>query len=193
MIPKGLFTQIAMVILSIAIIITYVEPAFGDIGDVQDEIGVYREEREKVASVNAQLAGLVQRLETIPREDQRRLERYLPDEVDPIAVPRDLAILAVESGVLYKSAGFVGAESFETAPTNDSTETFPEVHLFTYNVEGTYGQLKELFRLMELNDYPLEVRTLSVQRIEGGFLSASMQIATYSYEPSLTVGGPIVN
>lgn len=193
MIPKGLFTQIAMVVLSLAIIFTYVEPAFSDIGDVQDNIGVYRTEREKVASVNSQLAGLVQQLESVSREDQRRLVRYMPDEVDPIAVPRDLAILAVEAGVLYKSAGFVGVESFSADPNLETEETFPEVHNFSYSVEGTYGQLKDLLRLMELNDYSLEVRNLNIQKIEGDFLSASMQIATFSYDSSLPANSQIIN
>lgn len=193
MIPKGLFTQIAMVVLSIAIIFTYVEPAFSAIGEVQDNIGVYRSEREKVASVNSQLAGLVQQLESVSREDQRRLVRYMPDEVDPIAVPRDLAILAVQAGVLYKSASFSNVDSFNADPKLDTDDSFPEVHSFSYTVEGTYGQIKNLFRLMELNDYPLEIRSLSIQKIEGDFLTVSMQIATFAYDPTLTTSNAIVN
>ncbi len=42
MIPKGLFSQIAMMILSLAIIFTYVKPVFEEIGEVQDNIGPYK-------------------------------------------------------------------------------------------------------------------------------------------------------
>ena len=47
MIPKGLFTQIGMIIVSVLIIITQINPIFAEIKAVQDSISVYQEERLK--------------------------------------------------------------------------------------------------------------------------------------------------
>jgi len=184
MIPKGLFAQIGMVILSVAIIITYVEPAFRDIGEVQDNIAVYQTEKEKVSLVNDQLNSLLQIQKDVSLVDQNRLLTYMPDEdtIDPIAIPRDLALISVQAGVIYKNAAFVGSSDKSSA---DVTEEDPQAYTFSYSVEGTYTQVKNLFSLLEQNHYPLEVRDLSISRIEGGFLSVEMTIDTYAYRNSL--------
>lgn len=182
MIPKGLFAQIAMVGLSIAIIVTYVQPAFSNIGEVQDDISVYQEEREKVVSVNSQLSSLLSRLESVSASDYRSLNTYLPNEVDPIAVPRDLALITFAAGVIYNNASFVSALDQNSRDDEDNETQPPQAYVFNLSVEGTYPQLKNLFRLLEQNEYPLEVRGVSIERSEGSFLSADISIVTYEYK-----------
>lgn len=186
MIPKGLFTQIAMMILSVSIIITYVEPSFSEIGKVQDDIDVYLKERSKVESVNERLAVLVSSLNNVSNDDNRRLLTYMPDIVDEIAIPRDLSIISRQAGVLYKSANYVGVIE-DAAPVDiPGSIVLPKAHSFSLSVEGTYGQLKNLFRLMEQNNYQLEVRELSISQLDGGFLSAEMKLVAYSYQEAIT-------
>lgn len=182
MIPKGLFAQIAMVGLSIAIIVTYVQPAFSNIGEVQDDISVYQEEREKVVSVNSQLSSLLSRLESVSASDYRSLNTYLPNEVDPIAVPRDLALITFAAGVIYNNASFASALDQNSRDDADNETQPPQAYMFNLSVEGTYPQLKNLFRLLEQNEYPLEVREVSIERSEGSFLSADISIVTYEYK-----------
>lgn len=183
MIPKGLFAQIGMVVISIAIIITYVQPAFSAIGKVQDNISVYRGEREKVAQVNSQLNALIETQKSVSLVDQNRLLTYMPDpdNVDPIAIPRDLALIAVQAGVIYKEASFDGFNPAPPPGQNPKISQEPQSYQFSFSVEGTYSQLKNLFRLLEQNNYPLEVHDLTVEKIDGGFLSATMQLTTYAY------------
>lgn len=183
MIPKGLFTQIAMVILAVAIIVTYVKPAFTEIGAVQDNIEVYQAERDKVISVNAKLADLQSRLMSISNEDKRKLLTYMPDSVDVIAVPRDLTIISNEAGVLYKNSTFLGSDEKVKDQSDDAAagEVSPAKYDFSLAVEGTYSQIKKLFVLMEQNNYPLEVQSVTIKEIDGGFLSADLKISTYAY------------
>lgn len=186
MIPKGLFTQIGMVILAVALIVTYVRPTFTEISEVQDSINVYKEEKKKVVTVNSQLANLTSRLETISNEDKRQLFNYMPDSIDTVSVPRDLAIISEEAGVLYKNALDQGATDKVSNDLASGVNTPPIKHEFSLTVEGTYGQIKKLFTLMEQNQYPLEVQSVSIDQIDGGFLSASINIATYSYREHVT-------
>lgn len=189
MIPKGLFTQIGMMIVAVAIAVTYVQPTFDAISATQDDIGRYNEELKKVVTVNSQLATLVSRLESVSVDDQRRLLTYLPDQVDTIAVSRDLYLIAQASGVQYKNVQELGSDkrssSRSSARTTAATvsENFPTPHQLELTVEGTYDQVTNLFQLLERNDYPLEVQSLSVQQQEGGFLSAVITVATYAYAP----------
>lgn len=182
MIPQGLFTQIAMLILAVAIIITYVQPTFVRIGSVQDDIGVYEEQRSKVAAVNGQLAALVARMESVSNDDKRRLLTYLPDSVDEVAVQRDLVAIMAEAGVIYKSVSYMGKiEDLSTA--SDEKVILPAASSFELAMDGTYGQIKNFLRLLEQNQYPLEIRNLDINQLEGGFLNANVQLYTYAYKP----------
>jgi len=182
MIPKGLFTQIAMLILAVAIIITYVQPAFVKIGSVQDDIGIYEEQRNKVASVNDQLAALVARMESVSNDDKRRLLTYLPDSVDEVAVQRDLVAIMAEAGVIYKSVSYMGKASDQTTASKAEI-VLPSGSSFDLAIDGTYGQIKNFLRLLEQNQYPLEIQNLDIVQLEGGFLNANMQLNTYAYKP----------
>ena len=150
MIPKGLFSQIIMVVVAVAIIITYVQPAFSEIGAVQDDISVYREEREKVKGVNTQLASLISQLESVSSDDRAKLGRYMPNEVDTIAVSRDLVLITLQSGVFFNSVEFEGRseENSRTRDRDEDADTKPVAYQFGLNVEGTYSQLKNLFALL---------------------------------------------
>lgn len=184
MIPKGLFTQIAMVILSIAIIITYIKPAFDEIGSVQENIGIYKTERGKVEMVNSKLLSLVNQLESVSNEDERRLNTYLPDSVDRIAVQRDLKLITNEAGLIYRDVVSEEAGKKSKQQTVDE-ENLPEPYLFSLSVEGRYEQIKDLFQLLEQNNYPLEIHSLDIQQTELGMLSADIKLVTYAHRSEI--------
>jgi hypothetical protein len=182
MIPNGLFTQIAIVVISVGIIFTYVRPEFAAIGATQEEISAYQEERGKITLVNSQLADLITRMKEVTSEDQRRLNAYIPDYIDTIAVPRDLQFIAEEAGVLFGGALYEGQQDFVSAELTDAELLyFPKAHSFSMNFQSSYGQLKDILRLFETNEYPLEVHDLTVTSIEGGFLEVQVGLITYSY------------
>lgn len=180
MIPKGLFTQIAMIVVSGGIIITYVQPMFAEIGETQNDIAVYREEQKKVAQVNQQLATLSARLDQISALDQRKLLTYMPDRVDNIAVPRILQFIAQEAGVIFVTVSY-GEVADDLASSYSRNEAYPVPHTFDVTVEGTYSQIKRFLRLLEQNEFPLEAHGLNIQVVEGGLLSAQVRVITYAH------------
>jgi len=183
MMSKNIFIQIAMIAISVGIILTFVEPTFSKIGDLQDDIVVYQTEQQKVSGVNAQLASLINTLDNIAPDDQRRLLAYMPDEVDTISVVRDLSLISDNAGVEYISAVATGegvsADEREVEVVSDFVE--PKEYIFTLSVEGGYDQLKNLFMLLEQNNYPLEVKTVSVQKAESGQLAAEITMSAYAH------------
>ena len=190
MIPKGLFTQIAVVIISVGIIFTYIQPAFDEIGETQDIISRYQTERGKVEEVNRELSRQISVLESVSGNDQRALLTYMPDDVDVVSVMRDIKYLTDQSGAIFVDIldeGLASTEdernnrstSFVTAQTESDDAAYART--ITFNVEGSYQQIKQLFQLMEQNDYPLEAHAVRIDSTEGGFLGAEIQLRTYSH------------
>ena len=180
MIPKGLFTQIAIMILSVGIIIAYIQPTFEIIAEKQDSIAIYQNERDKVSQVNQQLDTQINTLEAISSADTRDLLVYMPSQVDEIAVMRDLQAISDQSGVLFRTVVYDG-------PREDDDEenlTGPYPHDFSLNFEAVYSSTKEFFTLLQQNKYPLEVTSLEINSGEGGFLEVAVVITTYSHKPA---------
>lgn len=188
MMPTGLFSQLALIVLSLGIIFTYIQPTLDSIKNTQNTIGIYQTEREKVASVNAKLDRVASSLNSINADDQRRLLTYMPDAVDTVAVPRDIKAIADKAGVILKQIKYLGPQEANTdaAYTDPSllaaapdTSRDSEAHYFTVEFEGSYDQIKQVLGDCERNAYPLEVHGLTIEETEGGFLTVSMKVVTY--------------
>ena len=163
------------------IIFTYIKPSLGEMKTIQDNIAIYETEQQKVAVVNEKLATLKSSITNISEDDTRRLLAYMPNEVDIIAVPRDVEIIGKEAGIILKDIKYQGVDK---APVGElvtvAALATPQGQQFNVTVQGSYGQLKQFFSLLEQNAYPLEVHDLAITRQEGGFLEAIMQITTYN-------------
>lgn len=189
MMSKNLFIHVAMIALSIGIIIVFVEPTFSDIGELQDDTAVYQTEQQKVSQVNAKLNSFIDVLSRVAPDDQRRLLTYMPDEVDTISVQRDLSLISNEAGVRYMSAVSAGQKTADSKREGEKTTDFvpPKEHRFNLSVEGTYGQFKNLFSLLEQNNYPFEVQNVDIKKKEKGLLSMEVSLSVYAYEDSASV------
>jgi hypothetical protein len=182
MITKGLFTQLAMIFLAVGIGYFYVMPTFNAVGEIQDDIALYKDERTKVDAVNQELRALLDSLEGIPAQDQRKLLTYMPDYVDPLAVSRLLQAIAAQSGVLLDDVSYQEVR-FDLIEDQEESgqEELPVPHEFNFAVQGTYEQIKNTLALLERNEFPLEVHHLELGVVEGVFLEADMTIVTYSH------------
>ena len=191
MIPSGLFTQIALVLLSIGIITFYISPAFDDISTAQEQIAVYQRELGQVSAVNANLQTKLQQIDQISATDRDRLLTYMPDSVDVLAVMRDLEAAVEQAGARLIDVNDNGPLQ-ETTESRDARRAVsaeggavgPHAYVFALTAEGTYGQVKDLVETLENNHYPLEVQRLLLSVSEGGFIEATMDVYTYSQYPT---------
>ncbi|MEY3784425.1 MAG: hypothetical protein RLZZ230_747 [Candidatus Parcubacteria bacterium] len=186
MVSGGLFTQIGMLIISVGIIFTYIKPEFVKIGEVQDLISEYQIQGTKVLSVNSKLSDYVSRIDTRSAEEQRRLKNYIPDTVDSVVVLRDLYLMTKQAGVIYVDAEYQesNTKTSSRASNNEVTDNnskLPLAHPISLSVEGTYDQIKIMLNLLEHNNYPLQISTLSMSSSESGMMKADIELNTYSY------------
>ncbi len=190
MIPSGLFTQIIMLGLAIGIVFAYVQPAFSTIGEIQDDISVYRAERDKVSGVNQQLQQLLDNMLAIPAQDRVALLTYIPDTVDTVAVPRDLQSMAESSGLILRTVAPVQTTNMQLDAERSATVPTTR-YAFQITVEGSYQQIKAFLLLVEKNNYPLDIQTLTMQPLEGSFMTATMQLVTHAHLPRPEVAAPV--
>jgi hypothetical protein len=174
-----------MIGLSVGVVIMFVQPTFSEIGELQNDIAVYQTEYRKVSEVNNQLSSLIDVLDQVVTDDKRRLLTYMPDEVDAIGVVRDLSLISNEAGVLYLSAVSNGPKDILDDVDEATTFIQPKEHLFELNVEGSYRQFKNLFTLLEQNNYPIEVQNVAILQKDGGFLSMNVSLSVYAYQDSV--------
>lgn len=206
MIPYGLFSQTLFLLLSVALVFTYIKPTFSEIDATQDKIETYEQEIEKVSAVNDKLANLVAGYDNISQTDRLKILTYMPDEVDTIAVPRDLYAIGTQAGVIIRQIEYIGSTKDENADVASdvllfdpevapdpvvSAGTEPEGHRFEMSFEGSYAQVKTVLALMEENVYPLEVHELDISRSEGGFLTVKLSIITYDSVPPQVIEAAI--
>ena len=190
MIPYGLLSQIALIVVAAALTITYTKPMFTDISEVQDKISVYQTETAKVAAVNQALATLVKKVDSVSQYDQKRLLTYIPNEVDNIAVPRDIQAITADAGIVVNGINYEGAVSVPQNSGSEGAVSALEPHAFVIEFDSSYEQLKKVLSSLEQNHYPLEVTEMDINKKEGGFVSTTLKIITYDRTPPPVVIQP---
>ena len=177
---NSLVSQIAMVVLALGILVLYVRPTFINIGATQDSIEVYKSEREKVLGVNKTLADLVAKADGVTKADQQAMLTYLPDFVDSVEVSRDILLIAETAEIYLRDVTYDGVVQVYSAEESDVPNPLP--HSFSLDISGTYEQTKLFLSLLEQNNYPLEVRALTIVTAEDGLMDTNLTLFTYSHK-----------
>lgn len=186
--------NLALIIISIVIGLTYVQPTFNEMKLTQDETAEYQEAIKNANSFTAELARLQGQLDRLNPADVAALAVYLPESVDAVAVMRDIKFIVESSLMSFEgvaaAAGDTALEPINVIGADDEEEDFSLrgaaeeteliTHQFTLTVTGSYTQLKSLLEAFERNEYPLEVVELNFSAGEGSLLSYTLTLETYS-------------
>lgn len=183
MIGNSFIVQIGMAAISAGILFFYVHPTFSKIGETQDTISQYQIETDKVTEVNAKLANYINRINSISSADMRALLTYMPDEVDHVAVSRDIYNMAEASEVYLSSVQY--SELQQVYSLGLEEETDPTAHSFAVDVLGTYEDIKAFLQLLEQNNYPLEAHEVQMSATESGLVMLNARIVTYSHSKNI--------
>ena len=176
---NSFLAQILMMVLAVGMLVFYVSPTFDKIGKVQDSIIEYNTERTRVNEVNAQLASLISDVNQISSADMTALLTYMPDQIDHVAVSRDIYNMAEGTGVSLNAVKYSGTQ---VEALVDGELPKPKRHDFAVAFTVTYDQLKTFLKVLEQNNYPLEVIDFKASTDEFGLISTEMVIATYSHQ-----------
>ena len=183
MIGNSFIVQIGMAALSVGILFFYVHPTFSKIGETQDAISQYQIETAKVSEVNAKLQNYVNRINSISAADMRALLTYMPDEVDHVAVTRDIFNMA-EATEVYLS-GVQYSELQQVYALGVPDEADPNAHSFMIDALGTYEDIKAFLAMFEQNNYPLEIHEAQLSATETGLVQLNATVVTYSHSKNI--------
>lgn len=168
------FIQLGLVVIAIAIGVTYIKPTLDTISGVQDEILTYQNEINNVAQVNARLNSLVSQIDSVSNADQQALLRYLPNEIDELMVLQDIQSILTDSEFIVQDI------SYDNQTISNEEIEGVDRHQFSFIGRSTYVQLKAVLSAFAQNDYLLEFQTLDVTAGEGDVLDVSAEIIVYT-------------
>lgn len=156
--------QLALLVIAIAIVVTYIRPSFAEIQDIQSTAAAYQDTLDKANELNMQLNSLVQEAQSISAANLDALDVYLPNEIDDLTVMSDLKEIADRAGVQVQSLATgeeSGAKVVSAYSDPDMAGSALAYRDYTIIVTGTYETFKSFLSLTEQNKYPLEVVALS--------------------------------
>jgi hypothetical protein len=189
---NGLFANLLIIAISVGIFITYLRPTFAVVEANQDSITQYENEVTKVQTVNARLAKLESDADQLTSDDRNRMYTYLPNEVDIVAVQRDIYLMAQAVGI--KLQDLSAAEGVTTPPPEDGSVA-ERSQLLPYQFEvqfaASYDDIKKFLAALEQNHYPLHVSSLTIggnsgsseeetENLTAGMLTVTMTVTTYA-------------
>lgn len=177
-----------MIIISVGIFLSYIQPTYNTISATNEQIETIKVEREKVSSVNDMLNTHLAKAQELTTEEKRSMDMYLPATIDPVAVQRDILLIADEAnidlagltaGEVVSGAALIGAEESGSKYSKLQRQTFN----LTFSVP--YQDLKYFLGLLESNSYPLYVRGINISGATGeknraDTVSVELRVETYA-------------
>lgn len=179
--------QIVLIVISIVIIMTYIKPTLAEVRVIQDETEQYKVAVEKSSQFLSLLQQLRGTAESFSVSEMRALEQYVPNDIDAVAVLRDIEIvvennnmqlgtLSFEEPIVPLAEPIVNVQGGEAEASLGTT-----VQLFNLSVTGTYDQFKNLLRDFERNAYPLEVNRLTFTPSDSSFFTFFIVLESYAF------------
>ena len=201
--------QIILLITAGVIVFTVIKPKFESIRQTQAEVADYRDAVASIGQYNQKLQELMNQASAIPAEDLAALYRYLPEEVDAVAVARDISNIVNSQDLLLVDVIPDDPEEIVTETSADSALADPNMVVdpavpadpdafvegsnetnalkmmsqkFDVSVVGTYEDMKLMLQDLERNDYPLRVIEFSFTLDEenSDLVEYSLILETYS-------------
>lgn len=180
--PLNLISQICVIGAAIGIVLLYTRPAFSGIADTQGQIAEYKTLRQKIEGVNAQLSQYAGAIDSIPISDVQRLETYLPQTVDEVAVMRDVQEIAEQSALLVQSVDSEIPSGVQSS--SDFADRYPNVSrsYITLSANGSYEDIKNFLDKAAQNQYLLEASMLELSRLQDGLVNLTVTFAVYAVD-----------
>lgn len=193
--------QLALIGISMVVVFVYIKPTFASISEVQDEIAEYAAVISNVEEFNRQLRQLIQQEQTFSVADREALDRFLPNNIDPLQVMLDLETIIGKTDFKITSLGMGGgddgdnsqqqvrATSEEMQGSIEESMSLLRYQEFSLDGSGTYDDLKDLLQLLEANAYVFEVADLTLAPVseEGSENQTVISAVSDGYSVSMTL------
>lgn len=190
-------TQIFMIIASVVAVFTIVIPTFTTIGETQAETAEYEAAIESAFASNQRLSALNNQINNFSQQTRYRLERLIPEQLDPVKTAYDIEVLIDRRG-LFLSNIEVNVEETMEDPVASSNLTVSGGQFdagagavdriayrdYTIGVAGTYDQFKAFLADLESSAQLFEVMNLLFESTNSDLNQYELVIRAYGLGPS---------
>lgn len=197
------FIQIALLIIAIVIAVTVIRPKLADMQATQAETNSYKTALDNIDAYNRRLQALTTQVNAISADRLASLDRFLPEDIDPTVVARDISNIVEQNNMLMlditESEPAVVSTTVGKDFEVDSPENIPAgafygdigqavsglvAHQFTLSMVGNYKDLKTTLADFERNIYPLRVVEFNFDAADSDLVSYRIVLETYSLPAS---------
>lgn len=119
-----LITQLLLVIISLTVIFTYIQPSFAALGEIQSEIDTYAEAVSNANAYNSALTTLLNIQNSISSNDMAAISRYLPISIDEVAVAQEIENMTISNDLELTSLTIAEATQVDSSSQNVQSESF---------------------------------------------------------------------
>lgn len=175
------------IFISAGIFFAYINPTWtGAIAATKAQIAQDNQSLAMADQYTAQLAALTASKNAMDPASLSRLEAFLPDSVNNVAIILDLNALAARSGLSLKS---INVNTAQSGTTNQSSGAGPDASGAAFSptgsvdlvltAGGTYNAIVTFLQGVELSERLLDVQNVKITGSDTGIYSVTMTIRLY--------------
>jgi hypothetical protein len=172
-------TPIFLILISIALVFWYINPGYGKIGTMRNQLATYENALERAQAANAKRNDLLNRYNSFTTDQLDYLQKLLPDSIDNIRLIVDLNTIAARysSGIhnIRLSASDSSTAAVALAENNGPYGTLT----VSFATSMTYSNYLLFMRDVEKNLRLMDVTGITFTPGDTGTYDFSVNLKTY--------------
>jgi len=193
-----LFLPISLIIVSIILLVTIINPYYKDVSSYNEAISAYNLALDNSSNLQKTQDALIEKYKNIKQEDKDRLDHFLPNTINNIKFILEIEKIASLHNLQIKDINFRsdqqpstdGTASGNTSTTlAGSSNVLYGIFPLTFTVDADYDTFLSFLKDLELNLRLIDVQSISfsvpapVAKTVGGvdpnIYSYSLNVQTY--------------
>jgi len=179
---KGIITPIILIIVSIAVFLTYTDPAYNKIKIAEKDEVQYDEALNKSRELQIIRDSLLSKYNTFSSADIEKLEKLLPDNIDNVRLILEIDNTASKYGMNLRDVSVSGGT--ETAGKNIVEATAKDFYTITlsFSVSSSYANFVKFIEDLENKLRIVDVSRIAFKASDSDFNEYRVSVETYWVE-----------
>lgn len=174
--------SLALIIFSLLAFFFLGRPMFSEMQNLRTEVKSYKQEIEKINTLESRKNELLAKLNQIPLEDRDRVSSFLPSADEVVRLVSNLDALALKQGIDLTQVNF-GPEKYDRARAVSDTVA-PEVYnsrIITLSFSANYSNLQAFLKNVEQSLRMVDIRSVDVssEADKGGLYQYKVSAEVY--------------
>lgn len=173
-------SSLILILLSLGIFYTFTMSQYGDAQTLAAQASEYRNVIDNVSRIAEARDNLLNSYQSISQSEKDRLAKILPDNVDTVAVARDLDTIASRYGISIKSVQIEDPSVVEPGAIVLPENALPYDRAFvSFSFVSNYTNFSKFLADLEKSLRIMDVKTVSFQTGETALYEHKIVVQTY--------------